>query len=107
MITDGTSFSIEYLGTGKPLMLTTSDISQYYNYKEAQKGLYIGDSSNSVIKFLENMSMDKDPKKLARKEYTKKTVFLPNNKTISEYITDNILHDLVDEQKLLAERLCK
>ena len=51
--------------------------------------------------------MDKDPKKLARKEYTKKTVFLPNNKTISEYITDNILHDLVDEQKLLAERLCK
>ena len=107
MITDGTSFSIEYLGTGKPLMLTIPDISQYYNHQEAQKGLYIGDSVDSVIKFLENISMEKDPKKLARKEYTKKTIFIPKDKTISEYIADNILRDLVEEQKLLAERLCK
>ena len=107
MITDGTSFSIEYLGTGKPLMLTTPDISQYYNYKEAQKGLYVGDSVDSIIEFLENISMDKDPKKLARKKYTKNTIFLPKDKTISEYIADNILRDLVEEQILLAERLYK
>lgn len=107
MITDGTSFSIEYLGTGKPLMLTTPDISQYYNYKEAQKGLYVGDSVDSIIEFLENISMDKDPKKLARKKYTKNTIFLPKDKTISEYIADNILRDLVEDQILLAERLYK
>ena len=107
MLTDGTTFSVEYLGTGKPLMLTTDDITSYYNYEEAEKGLYIGSSKESVIEFLENVRNDCDPKRESRNAYTQKTIFYPKGKTISEYIADNILEDLLHAQENLARSICE
>lgn len=107
MITDCTTFSIEYLGTHKPLLLTTDDITQYYNYEEVRRCLYVAESSERVIEFLENFRNGRDYKKELRDEYIDKTVFYPKNKTISEYIKDKLLEDLISEQKDLAERLCK
>lgn len=107
MITDGTTFSVEYLGTGNPLMMTTNDITSYYNYEDAQKGLYIGDSKKAVIEFLENVSMGYDPKRKLREEYAANIIFYPKGKTISEYIVENLLKDLVNDQEKLARRLCE
>lgn len=106
MITDCTTFSIEYLGTGKPLLLTTDDIAQCYNHEDVINGLYIGEEPNKIVEFLDNIRDGNDPKRALRKEYIDKTIFYPKNGTIGEYITNNLLNDLVIEQKTLSKRLC-
>ena len=107
MITDCTTFSIEYLGTGKPLLLTTDDITQCYNHEDVLKSLYVGEESNKIIEFLENIRNGIDPKRVMREEYIDKTIFYPNSGTIGEYISENILNDLIREQEILSKRLCE
>lgn len=107
MITDCSTFSVEYLGTKKPLMITSNDIKQYFNYERALNSLYIGDSKEKIVDFLECLRVGEDYKKVEREKYTCETIYYPKNKTISENITDNILKDLLIEQNNLAERLCE
>lgn len=104
MITDGTTFSVEYLCTGKPLMLTTKDVTQYYNSLRAKEGLYIGESPRDIIEFIENLSQEKDPKKKLRQAYAQESLFIPKNGTIGAYIADHILNDLMEDQYAAARR---
>lgn len=105
MITDGTTFSMEYLGTGKPLMLTTNDITQYYNHEEAEKGLYVAKTPADIVAFIQDVACGLDYKEAAREEYARKTLFIPEDMSIGQYITEHILQDLKEEQKRAARRI--
>lgn len=99
LITDGTTFSMEYLGTGKPLMLTISDITQYYNHEEAEKGLYVAQNPADIVAFIEDVVCgQKDYKKAARQEYARKMLFMPENMSIAQHITECIFRDLQEDQ---------
>lgn len=99
MITDGTTFSVEYLYTGKPLMLTTEDINQFYDAALMEKALYIGRIPQDIERFIDGISKEEDPKREERKNYIRQTMFVPDKGTVGEYIAEHIINDLIREKK--------
>lgn len=99
MITDGTTFSIEYLYTAKPLMVTAHNFDCFYNFQQMEKSIYIGKSLEDIEHFVKEFSIGKDPLKEKRIEFRRKMFFIPENITTGEYIRDQILHDLESEEK--------
>ena len=100
IITDGTTFSLEYLYTGKPLMVTSHDLDHFYHYQEMEKSIYIGKSFEDITLFVENCSAEKDPLKEKRMDFRRKMFFIPQNMTTGEYIRDQLLHDLMVEEHI-------
>lgn len=99
IITDGTTFSVEYLYTGKPLMLTTADINQFYDASFMEKALYIGRTPKDIEGFIDSIRKGEDPKREARKDYVRQALFVPEEGTVGKYIADHIIEDLVEEKK--------
>lgn len=98
IISDGTTFSIEYLYTGKPLLLTTKKLESFYNGDMLEKGLYIGKTKEDIITFIDDFSKGKDPKRAAREELKNKMFFHPEGKTVGENIADNIILEIQREE---------
>ncbi len=105
IITDGTTFSMEYLATGKPLMLTIDDIQNYYNSEEAEKGMYIGKTKEDIEQFMEFVLKGQDPKKNEREFYKNETLFIPKGQTISEYIENMLYERLKDDLRKTVRRI--
>lgn len=99
IITDGTTFSLEYLLTGKPLMLTAHKLDQFYNHKELGEAVYWAKSVRDIEEFLGNIAAGCDPRKEVRETFKNKTFFTPRDQSVSEHILDQILIDLAEEEK--------
>lgn len=99
IITDGTTFCLEYLMTGKPLMLTTADLEQTYAPERIGQSLYIGRSDEDIQAYINMVLQGSDPKKAERRRLSEEYFFLPKNRSISENILDNILASMQRETK--------
>lgn len=97
IITDGTTFSLEYLLTGNPLMVTTNSLDQFYEPEAMEDALYIGRSHEDIQHFIENILDGKDPKREKRTAFTERLFSRPKDKSVSQNILDNILLDIENE----------
>lgn len=105
IISDGTTFSIEYLYTGKPLMLTTKKLESFYNGEALKKGLYIGETTEDIAAFIDDFAAGRDPKRQAREELRQKLFFQPQGKSVGQNIADNIIADIQEEETMLVREL--
>ena len=94
IITDGTTFSVEYLYTKKPILLTPRNLRGFYFYKEMMESYYIGDSFPKIQDFIEMVSRGEDPLKEKRLSLHDSVFTLPEKGTVAENILDNIAADL-------------
>ncbi|MDO4973583.1 MAG: CDP-glycerol glycerophosphotransferase family protein [Eubacteriales bacterium] len=97
IITDGTTFSIEYLLTGKPLMVTTETLDQFYEPEEMESALYIGRTHEDIRSFVENILSNQDPKRDKRTQFADHLFLRFKDKSVSQNILDNILTDISEE----------
>lgn len=105
MISDGTTFSIEYLFTGKPLMLTTKKLESFYNGKRLKEGLYIGRTPEDIAVFIDVFAAGQDPKREVREKLKQELFFIPKDKSVGQNIIENILADIQKEETALAKEL--
>lgn len=105
MISDGTTFSIEYLYTGKPLMLTTKKLGSFYNGEALKKGLYIGRDKADIASFMDNFAAGRDPKRQVRQELRRELFFQPQGKSVGQNIADHIIADIQKEETTLVREL--
>lgn len=105
MISDGTTFSIEYLYTGKPLMLTTRKIKSFYNGEALKKSLYIGEKAQDIAVFMDDFSAGRDPKRQAREALRRELFFQPQGKSVGQNIADHIIADIQKEETTLVREL--
>ena len=101
MISDGTTFAVEYLLTGKPLMLTTQNIHNYYLSEEMEKSLYIGSDEQSIVHFFDNFAKEEDPKKKLRENLCNKMFYRPKNKSVGQNIADNLIDAIYKEENIV------
>ena len=99
LITDGTTFAIEYLYSGKPYMVTTHNLSSFYEPEAMEQALYIGYSATDVATFIEEFAKGKDPKRERRLAWQKSTLFYPDRQTVGEYIIQQTINELTQEEK--------
>ena len=105
MISDGTTFSFEYLYTKKPLMLTTKKPESFYNGEALKKGLYIGENAKEIAAFMDGFAAGQDPKRQARDNLRRELFFLPQGKSVGQNIADNIIADIRREETTCAREL--
>jgi len=106
IITDGTSFCLEYLYSGNPLLLTYKPL---YDDKTGEslesllfeddifKGEYVALEQNDVTSFLEMVMKNEDPKKNERMELTRK-LFTNNPEGNGEHIKNRIYDEIRSEE---------
>lgn len=99
LITDGTTFAIEYLYANKPYMITTLDPDCFYESDKMKDALYIGQKKREIEEFIDMFAAGKDPKKGKRDAYRRETFFLPEEGTVGEYIAEQILLEISAEEK--------
>ena len=104
LITDGSTFSIEYLLTGKPLMITTNSLEDFYEPEELEKALSIGRVHEDIHAFLEQILSGADPLREKRLAYAGRLFYRPADKTVSENILDHILADIETEIQMSIQR---
>lgn len=97
IITDGTTFCIEFLYTKKPIMLTPRNMSGFYMYERMQSSYYIARSFRDIEKYVDMIKSGEDPLYKKRMDLYKDTFFIPENCTVGEYIMRNIKRDLTKE----------
>lgn len=97
IITDGTTFSIEWLYTGKPIMLTPRNMESFFHYEEMLASYYVGRSAKDMANYVQMIAAGEDPLRKARLDFQKKRLFIPRSCTIGENIARNIARDLDQE----------
>lgn len=103
LITDGTTFAIEYLYSGKPYMITTQSVENFYWPQEMAKALYIGTTPEEVEQFIRMFSMQNDPKREVRTAFAGKTFFRPEHMTVGAYISEQVIHETINEEQRTFE----
>lgn len=98
IITDGTTFSFEYLLTGKPLMLTAHKLDQFYHWQEFGDAVYWAQNVDDIEAFLKNVSGGVDPRREMRERFKRKMFSIPESGTVSQHILDRILIELTEEE---------
>lgn len=93
IITDGSTFSLEYMYMNKPEAITTDNPQVFYKTEELQKSAYFLNSENDLIKFINDTKNGKDEYSDSRKEFINKYLISPKTKTIGL----NIIERIVDE----------
>lgn len=97
IITDGTTFSIEFLYTKKPIMLTPRNMEGFYMYEEMLQSYYIGHEMSDIARFVQMIALGDDPLQDARMALYQKMFFIPKDGTVGEYIVEHTKQDLVEE----------
>lgn len=97
IITDGTTFSVEFLYTGKPIMLTPRNMDGFYVSQDMLESYYVVKEIADVSLFIEMVRSDSDPLKEKRMMLRDKMFYLPEGKTVGQNIIDNIAEDLKSE----------
>ena len=101
LITDGTTFALEYLYTEKPYMVTTLDMSSFYEPEVMEDALYIGKNEEAIEEFVDLVSRGEDPKREKRLAWKRKTVFMPEQGTVGQHIAQQIIDTLTQEEARL------
>ncbi len=99
IISDGTTFCIEFLYTKKPIMLTPRNMKGFYLYNEMLESYYIARTDKDISEFISNIKNDLDPLCDKRIELYNNTFFLPEKGTVGEYIMENAKKELAEECK--------
>lgn len=98
IITDGTTFALEYLLTGKSLMLTAHKLDQFYNYEKLGKSVYWAKCVEDIASFLDSISLGQDPKRELREAFANEMFFIPNGQSVSSHILNQILSEIQKEE---------
>ncbi|MBE6880782.1 MAG: glycosyltransferase [Ruminococcaceae bacterium] len=97
IITDGTTFSIEFLYTKKPIMLTPRNMEGFYLYEQMMESYYIATDTESVSNYINMIRNDEDPLCEKRIDLYNKTFYIPEDITVGENIINNVKKELADE----------
>jgi len=107
IIADGTTFSLEFLYTKKPILLTPRNMSAFYQYKDMLESYYIVNSEKDIENFIEIIRKGKDPLYKKRMELYDKTFFVPETGTVGENIMKNVKKVLTEECQEIEEEIGK
>ena len=97
IITDGTTFSVEFLYTKKPILLTPRNMEGFYIYEEMLECYYIVNSIQDIYNFMEMVRTGNDPLREKRLALYEKTFFVPEHGTVGENIMRQVKNDLEKE----------
>lgn len=98
IITDGTTFLLEYLYTEKPILYTKKTENAIYNATEIETCVYVADKRGDVLNFLKMLESGADHLKAKRLELRDKMLFIPEGR-VGEHIKENIYSELITEIK--------
>lgn len=97
IITDGTTFSVEFLYTKRPILLTPRNMEGFYLYHEMLDSYYIVNKENDISDFISMIRNNEDPLKEKRYALYEKTFFIPEDCTVGENIIREVKKDLIKE----------
>ena len=97
IITDGTTFSFEFLYTKKPILLTPRNMEGFYQYQDMMESYYIVSRVQDISDFIQMIRSGEDPLKEKRLAMYEKTFFIPENGTVGENIMRQVKIDLEKE----------
>ncbi len=97
IITDGTTFSIEFLYTKKPIMLTPRNMEGFYLYEQMMESYYIATDTESISDFINKIRIGDDPLEEKRLQLYKEAFYIPEDITVGENIINNVKKDIVEE----------
>lgn len=97
IITDGTTFSIEFLYTKKPILLTPRNIKGFYMYEQMMEAYYIAKSIQDIIRFVQMVKKGEDPLFDKRLALYNKMFYIPKEGTVGENIMNQVKHNLNEE----------
>ena len=97
IITDGTTFSLEFLYTKKPILLTPRNMESFYQYEDMQESYYIVNRRQDIGNFIEMIRAGEDPLKEKRLAMYEKTFFIPKDCTVGQNIMKQVAKDLQKE----------
>lgn len=90
IITDGTTFSVEFLYTRKPILLTPRNMEGFYLYKEMLESYYVVSKVQDITDYIHMIRDGKDPLKEKRLALYDKTFFVPETGTVGENIMKQV-----------------
>jgi len=97
IITDGTSFLIEYFYTGRPLIFTIkANGGGIYFCDEICSNVYVAREKGDIIKLLDDIRKDTDPLKEKRLSFAKRLLKV-NSGGNGEYIKEQIYYEIMNE----------
>ena len=99
IITDGTSFLIEYLCTEKPLIYTPREDDSVYFQDEICENIYIAKEEGDIIKLLDDIKCGTDLLKEKRLSFAKNLLRI-NPEGNGEYIKNQIYINLMQELEI-------
>ena len=86
IITDGTTFSVEFLYTKKPIILTPRNMEGFYFYREMLESYYIVNSIQDISAYMDMIAAGEDPLREKRYAMYEKAFFVPKDCTVGENI---------------------
>lgn len=104
IITDATSFCVEYLYTENPILLTPRNMNALYMHEEMNDCYYVAHSSSEIREFIKMVSDKGDPLRQKRLELKQAMFHIPSGVTTSQNILNNIFSELTkEEMKIIDE----
>ena len=97
IITDGTTFSVEFLYTKKPIFLTPRNMEGFYHYEDMMESYYICDGVQSVSNFMMMIKNGEDPLKEKRNALYDKMFYIPENCTVGENVVQQVKTEIEKE----------
>lgn len=97
IITDGTTFSFEFLYTHKPILLTPRNMQGFYFYEEMLESYYIVNDISDVKDFIDMVRRNEDPLYEKRLKLYQDHFYVPEKGTVGENIMQNVKIDLDKE----------
>lgn len=94
IITDGTTFSFEFLYTKKPILLTPRNMESFYQYEDMMESYYIVNCLQDIADYITMIRDGEDPLKEKRLAMYEKTFYIPQDCTVGENIMKQVKHDL-------------
>lgn len=97
IITDGTTFCVEFLYTKKPILLTPRNMEGFYQYEEMLESYYVVSKIQDVADFICMIRDGKDPLREKRLTLYRKMFFIPESGTVGQHIMAQVKIDLEKE----------
>lgn len=99
IITDGTTFSIEFLYSKQPILLTPRNMEAFYIYDKMKESYYIVNQYKDIADFINMIKNNQDPLLKKRLELYQEIFFIPENMTVGQNIMKNVKKELDKENK--------
>jgi len=97
IISDGTTFCVEFLYTKKPILLTPRNMESFYIYEQMLESYYIANSMDDISRYVKMIRDGEDPLREKRLKLYRDVFFVPEEGTVGEYIMKQVKRDLETE----------